>query len=122
VFWQRLHFTAASLRFVQRLAAAGQFQIKPEIQSICGWLLFRFAADHGYRIVRALRRAIAATDAAFRINIYLSAGKTANGSGGTTGQTFRVLAMHANRRRKQALKTRLGFQLDRTFDVNTSPQ
>ncbi|MCG3162761.1 MAG: hypothetical protein JMDDDDMK_04091 [Acidobacteria bacterium] len=65
--------------------------------------LSRFARDHRNGVVRALRGAIGATDASLGINIHLAVGKTRDGSGRASGQTFRVFAMEADRRREQAL-------------------
>ena len=79
-----------------------------------------FARNHRDRIIRALRRAIAAADTGVEIYINLAVRKTRNRAGRATRQAFRVLAMQTDRRHQNALCLS-GFRFDGTFDMDTAP-
>ena len=56
------------------------------------------AWHHGDGIVGTLCGAVTTANTSFRLDINLPSAKTANRAGRTTGQAFRVLAVHTNRR------------------------
>src|SRR5262245_60162050 len=86
-------------------SAGAQVALDREQVIRTGLFLIRIARAHRDRVVRTLRRAVAAADAGLRINVYQAAGEAADGPRRTTRQALRILAVHADRRVKQTLET-----------------
>src|SRR5262249_31076807 len=70
-------------------------------------LPLRAARDERDRVVRTLRRAVAAADARRRVDVDVAAGEAADRAGRAAGHALRVHAVHADRRVEQELGVRV---------------